>query len=467
MKSNKLSLKLGRSLNLINDGPNTPVDQMVKTPLEAPKAPPQFYSQPVYNESDDILADSEDGRRLQFSINFTFQFDQLLMSVYQDVLAKPTTTPFLGKVPPSGLVSRVSEQTMHGLIQSFGGNGVGIGGPGGVVGNPPCYDQQQMINKEFLAEDRLRAVLMQLIRKRLIELCTNQNREFTTIGYEDGGRRHSSIGCLSLTEANIASCAGGQRSASSSLSLRKQSLTRHNSCSLNNPCGGNCSWLHVGNINGVRGPGGGSVGSSPQYDQNSLGAANRSTDSSATVPDFVSPSFISRSAGSQTGSAGTSNGGFNSMMMEYQNYQTPPDSTKSSTSTEWTPPNSYHIVHNNSDPPGVGTEGDYFTGRIVRSNSSANSDNNFSLPLSVNTDHANYQALASINGEPYFETLDSPFMSNTTQNDESGLLHSSLPVLSMKNRSPIENAERKDSLGSHFSLSEKKRESLRLKRGIH
>lgn len=122
---------------------------------------------------------------------------------------------------------------------------------------------------------------------------------------------------------------------------------------------------------------------------------------------------------------------------------------------------------------------------MQRSRSSSRG-NNLPQALNINTDMSNLQALNSLQGNSgnskYVQpglSLDSPFLSATTPGDEyfSGPLFANpsnnltTAVISAGSNS-VENAEAggdtsKANLPNQYSLSEKKRDSLKMKRGIH
>lgn len=525
-KNMNLLLKLNKSLTNIQDsGPFTPLDQTLKTPIDPPNyfnqgfmppgAPylqsfhhnnhPQqqqahpVYGNPHYNESDDILTDVDENEALKssknYSLNFTANFDHLVMTVYSHILSLPTTTPFSGSIPPSGLVSKVANETMVNLINDTHNK------------ENPCYDQQQIINHEMLNNSSYQPIFLQLIRKRLLELCANKNdlnklplSTSITISHTSNGPiisnatstgghnpygsgstnpyntnfKQSSISNLSLTDLNISNYQQQQqqqqhqqqhqqnRSRAPSVNLRKQSLTRNNSYSNGN------NWLHVGNLNTIKHP-------------------NESTDSLQSMQDFVPQPFINRSDPNSTGGSGSSgssgvgltptNQGFSQMMMDYQ---TPPASNKSSFST---PPsnnlqlsNQHVLVQGNHNNMPSAMDFDDFNFNNNSGSSRLNSKQiNFPKPLTINTDNANLQALHSLTGN--VDTLDSPFMSATTPSEDfqmmmhapqtptgitnanNGFLNNSIP------ESP--NEEDRHLPFNKVSLSEKKRDSLKLKRGIH
>ena len=241
------------------------------------------------------------------------------------------------------------------------------------------------------------------------------------------------------------------RSRSSSINLRKQSLTRNNS---NN-------WLHVGNINNLRPSG------NPDF--------NMSTDSLQSFQDFVPQSIINRTSNGSGNANVTNNsnnlvssssnvGQLNSMMMDY--HITPPTSHKGSISSTNLP---YNIVHN---PCTSDSEEFQF---LQRSRSSSRG-NNLPQALNINTDMSNLQALNSLQGNSgnskYVQpglSLDSPFLSATTPGDEyfSGPLFANpsnnlTTAAICAGSNSVENAEAggdtsKANLPNQYSLSEKKR----------
>ncbi|KAK6458935.1 DNA-binding proteins Bright/BRCAA1/RBP1 [Scheffersomyces xylosifermentans] len=535
MINKKLNLKLNLNKSLSNlsnpDGgapPFTPLDQTMKTPIEAPFganhhgesqqgfyfAPPvtqaskqdTIYSNPHYSESDDILTDIDEPSfgsfktTRNYTLSFTQSFDQLVLSVYSHFLSLPTTTPFSGITPPSGLVSKVANETMSKLIANTS------------LSNPPLYDHQSIINADYLRNHSYQPIFLQLIRKRLIDLClfnsssnshssnainnsTNTNTaklpESTTISVTSTGNgilnssgaglRQSSISNLSLNELNISNyntnnaTGNATRSRSSSLSLRKQSLTRNNSYTNNN-------WLHVGNINSIR-PNGHPMPNGENF--------NISTDSLQSMQDYVPQSFINRSANNNI-SPNQSN--FNSMMMDYT---TPPNSNKGSVSgPTMTPPYSNGNVLQNNMQSGHNIndyeELIYYQQQFQQARSrSSSSTNPFPHPLTINTEVANTQAFGamrdittpgaapSLRGNPNNLALDSPFMSGSALSEECGYFcegfqqPSSNSTASPMTESPTGSNEPtladsgRINLPGQFSLSEKKRDSLKMKRGIH
>lgn len=518
-KKLNLSLKLNKLLSNVaaHDGPFTPLEQTLRTPVDAPHAtyfppqPQQMYSNPQYNESDDILTDIDEPAfgsfktTKNYTVSFTHAFDQLVMGVYSRILSLPTTTPFLGAIPPSGLVSKVANETMAGLVSSSDVMGA-------------IYDHHAVISPDNLRNSHYQPIFLQLIRKRLLDLCQFHGRvvehglerslaSSTSISITVAGgngaptnasiyntnTRQTSILNLPLTDLNISAVSGSgaqARSRLSSMSLRKQSLTRNNSYLGTN-------WLHIGNLNNIRPTGN--------------AENNMSTDSLQLMQDFVPQSFINRLAGQgglqpphvavhgahmglQPPPQGpqlnqshpqqtTPTNGFNSMMMDYQ---TPPSSAKGLFSAASTPLLAQLNIHIVQTPTNSHDMDDFlFT---LRSRLSSRGNGAFPHPLTINTEHANIQG----------PTLDLPFMLATTPLDDysyfmscaggsggsAGINTGSLSSLvtstssQMSNypipESPVETlqdstqaANNKINLPSQFSLSEKKRDSLKLKRGIH
>lgn len=541
-----LSLKMNKSFPTAPDAPFTPIDQTLCTPVDPPNQmlyfpppPPasSFYNNPQCNESDDILTDVDEPQNRvmrSYSVSFTPLFDQLVMNIYSHILSLPTTTPFLGTVPPSGLVSRVANETIHSLIK----NTAADQGPA-----PPVYDTQSMLNYDHLKNQSYQPIILQLIRKRLIDLCSVQHRtsssglpqitsvqvpvpvqasgNFTPASqmtqqhnqppafsnpqavYNGLGLRQLSISNLLLNEQNVSNFQSQQlaqaaqaaqvaalnnsRLRLSSLSLRKHSLTRNNSYSGSN-------WLHVGNVLNIR-PN--ALGMNPEF-----GASNESLQ---LMHDFVPQAFITRLGNSlanlnqPAGNWGPANG-FNSMMLDYQ---TPPSSAKSSILLGSTPSS---VVSNRDNlclnGAAAAAEYEEFTQQLMRLRSSSRGtamNGLFPKPLTINTEapnfllnmtngamHGNFNGTNGAGQNGIGETLNSPFVSATTPLEDVGYFGSGnlagsgnvLPGLhglrtgpliaeSPGKDVPITNGNNKINLPGQFSLSEKKRDSLKLKRGIH
>lgn len=450
----------------MSDAPFTPVEQTLRTPVEQPNGyfSQSFYSNPQANESDDVLTDADESSKVvrNYSLSFTPVFDQLVLGIYSHILLQPTTTPFLGSIPPLGLVSRVANETFQSLVRHMSSD------------NAPVYDANCVLSQDHLRNHIHQPIILQLIRKRLLDLCSGlrvppgaPTQVLVAVSAPNAGLglRQLLILNLLLSELNVSafqSTNSSTRLRSSSLNLRKHSLTRNNSYSGSN-------WLHVGNVQGGR------LGMNPE-----LGA---STDSLQLMHDYVPQAFI-RLAGSLASlqnAAWPSNPapGFHSMMMDYQ---TPPTSNKSSVSMGSTPPS----TSSNRDTlcmqtPGSGSETEDFGPLLLRlrSLSRGTTGGSFPRPLTINTD-AHGVGSAHINGYGNTgEALHSPFISAVTPNEEMCyfggnplVLGNVLPNLSglrsgpLIPESPVKDGA-KVSIPGQFSLSEKKRDSLKLKRGIH
>lgn len=533
-----LSLKMNKSFAILpTDAPFTPVEQTLRTPVDPPNQmsyfpqppAPTLYSNPQYNESDDILTDIDEPTpkaMRNYSVSFTPLFDTLVMNVYSHIVSLPTTTPFLGSVPPSGLVSRVANETFHSLIKNTAAD------------NSAVYDTQSTLSHDHLKNHAYQPIFLQLIRKRLIDLCAVQRPsnvplpqitsvqvpvpsgagQVVTSGsqasngsfnggfygsnatnaanaaphsvYNGSGLRQLSISNLLLNEQNVSNynqllaqaaqmvALNNSRLRLSSLNLRKHSLTRNNSYSGSN-------WLHVGNVQNIRSNGANTLGMNPEF--------GASSDSLQLMHDYVPQAFIRQGAllASLTQSGGNWNQsvpatGFNSMMLDYQ---TPSSSVKSSI-----------LLGSNRDAISLSSQGamsdcEECTPLIMRSRSLSrgNVGGLFPKPLTINTDTSGYgmPQVGSIgqgsNGAVLGETLDSPFVSATIPTEDVGYFGANGQTSSLGNllpslnglRSgplipespgkdvPMANGNNKINLPGQFSLSEKKRDSLKLKRGIH
>lgn len=548
-----LSLKMNKSLALPpTDAPFTPVEQTLRTPVDPPNQmsyfpqppAPTLYSNPQYNESDDILTDIDEPTpkaMRNYSVSFTPLFDSLVMNVYSHIVSLPTTTPFLGSVPPSGLVSRVANETFHSLIKNT------------AVDNYAVYDTQSMLSHDHLKNHAYQPIFLQLIRKRLIDLCSVQrlsnmplpqitsvqvpvpsgagqgvtagsqasNGSFNGANgsfngssygsnaanaaphsvYNGSGLRQLSISNLLLNEQNVTNynqllaqaaqmvALNNSRLRLSSLNLRKHSLTRNNSYSGNN-------WLHVGNVQNIRPNAPNTLGMNPEF--------GASSDSLQLMHDYVPQAFIRQGVllASLTLAGGSWNQGvpatgFNSMMLDYQ---TPSSSVKSSI-----------LLGSSGNRDAVSlssqvaaSDCEECTQLIMRSRSLSrgNVGGLFPKPLTINTDTSGFVlnglpqvgSIGSIgsNGQGSYgavlgETLHSPFVSATIPtedvgyfgaNGQSSSLGNILPSLNGLRSGPLipespgkdvpmANGNNKINLPGQFSLSEKKRDSLKLKRGIH
>lgn len=481
-----------------------------------------FYHHPAHAESDDILTDVDEpllGPKLlkSYSLTFTPLFDQLVLGIYSDIMLLPTTTPFLGCVPPLGLVSRVANETMLSLMKNN-------------TEQAPLYDTQCVLSLDYLKNHTYQPIILLLIRKRFIDLCSaqrsssshppsippstsvqvpsniNPNWGNTASNGNSGngvygvvGMRQLSILNLLLNELNVASyqqqpslaaqAAALSRLRSSSFNLRKHSLTRNNSYNGSN-------WLHVGNLSNIR----------PNANLGMHGDQNNSTDSLQLMHDYVPRAFILRAVAAPLSNLhqslnpclGPAPGGFNSMMLDYQ---TPPSSSKSSFSSGSTPLNTFPNSYLQPAPgsAGSGSEMDETDLEPLRSRSSSRGNGlngSFPRPLTINTDtcnllqNVNMHIPGGLSGPSSLgagEALNSPFLSATTPSEEhgyflgptlssgiigtlpstGGLRNGPLMQESPVRESAMANGNNKINLPGQFSLSEKKRDSLKMKRGIH
>lgn len=537
-----LSLKVNKSF-VAADAPFTPIDQTLRTPMDPPNQmsyfpqppPPTLYSNPLYNESDDILTDVDEPNTKamrNYSVSFTPLFDTLVMNIYSHIVSLPTTTPFLGTVPPSGLASRVANETFHNLIKNTASDASAM------------YDTHSLLSHDHLKNHAYQPIFLQLIRKRLIDLCSVQrpssvplpqitsvqvpvpsgpgvssgsqppngsfgashgasssigsigsigsmgsmgsmgsfNANATNSVYNGLGMRQLSISNLLLNEQNVSNynqqlaqaaqmvALNNSRLRLSSLNLRKQSLTRNNSYSGTN-------WLHVGNVQNIRSNG---LGMNPEF--------GASSESLQLMNDYVPQAFIRLGAllANLTLAGGNWNQsipatGFNSMMLDYQ---TPPSSGKSSILLGSTPSSAGANRDANSFNAQAASDYEEFNHMLMRSRSSSrgNVGGLFPKPLTINTDASSF-ALSMQNGAAFGDTLNSPFVSATIPTEDGGFFGPSslgnvLPGLTGLRSGPLipespgkdvpmANGNNKINLPGQFSLSEKKRDSLKLKRGIH
>lgn len=384
-----LSLKLNRVVgSLHSSSPQTPIEQTLSTPTAAPANAFNYPRNAINSlsylsvalqnciprsaldgDDDDILTDIDEpqiqgaaatalgasggagggsSKSIKtYTVFFTPRFDELLVNNYQQIQSIPTNTPFLGSIPPSGLVGKIASETISTMINAFS---CGSSNPDAC--KIPQFDFQSIITKEYLLDPLLQPVFSQLVRKRLLDLCASCNPnsveyplaragprkdsdlssfssrclpDSTSVdvissangvtitssshGSNNAKRHHASISNLSLNEININNCKANNpalinqdlfhsRSRSSSLSLRKQSLTRNNSTN-----SASTSWLHVGNIPGVR-PHSNSINSCSLLHHS--GSGSISSDSLHSIQDYTSTPFVNRVGGYQTPQLGNS-----------------------------------------------------------------------------------------------------------------------------------------------------------------
>ncbi|MCH0628724.1 hypothetical protein JNB11_01895 [Kocuria palustris] len=418
----KLSLKFNKLLTNVqaNDAPFTPVAQTISTPVEqlAGQQGGYFgYQNPQYNESDDILPGHDLDTKV-YTLSFTNEFDQMVLSVYSDIVSRPTTTPFSGVVPPLGIALIVSNETLN-MIRDTNNDFF------------PC-DTQSIMTPDVLRDDQLAPVFLQLIRKRLIELCISHSRSqnppnITTVTVSGQGKSFSStskmynISNLSLNELNISNynSTASVPPQLNRLRLRLLKLSRHNSN----------TWLHVGNISSIKN-------------------ANMSTDS---FTDYVPQLYINRLANSC---------GLNSV----GNLDcTPPQALKPPQST---PP---QLLQSLQQQLGDLDEFTFFNQHhpparlpFMHDQSPRLDPESLVLRTSLIGGQSSMMAV---------DTLDLPFML-TIGAGETGYFSNGFqppPLLSLNNvsLSPLKEENDKVGLPYSYSLSEKKRDSLKMKRGIH
>ncbi|ODQ82750.1 hypothetical protein BABINDRAFT_159266 [Babjeviella inositovora NRRL Y-12698] len=169
---------------------------------------------------------------VDYTVTFSAKFDRVLMRDYEQIINDPQSTPFHGKIPPSGLVSGLTKRVLAQLI-------------------PSTPDNQSDALEEFrgyftsanspdiimeLFENK--PLLLALIRKRLLDTCTGQSLDSTMIQMPG--------------PSSSASRFSGLSDPLHSLSLlRLNSLSRNSSFSGVGNLGrqhSNSSWLHVGNF---------------------------------------------------------------------------------------------------------------------------------------------------------------------------------------------------------------------------
>ncbi|KAG5420980.1 hypothetical protein I9W82_000070 [Candida metapsilosis] len=312
------------------------------------------------------------------------------------------------------------------------------------------------------------------------------------------GMKNTSISNLSLNEMNLMNYNAQQqqqaqaqnqasnasiRSRSSSLNLRKQSLTRNNS---NN-------WLHVGNIHSLR----------PRN-------SNASTVSLDCVP--IQANLFNGGGFSNGASANSTPPQSAGIQTQYQSNYFPQQPISAGgnvqpQTTYFPPPNSqeYQNMNSMSAPfnlPPAPPPPFLQRSRSSTSGSGSGCGNGPSVPYHLNTESANAQALNSLNGRSSFNangtsntagfSLDSPFEPNShqfSQPSQSPQNWTAQPCAQQYQQFQQPQLQRQSSLSSqssmqddsvmdearfnsnfntnYVSLSEKKRDSLKLKRGMH
>lgn len=511
-----LSIKVAKPVGIVPDAPFTPVDQTLHTPIDVPKLNSYFpisnsqgvnngsiYSNAAYSESEDILTDVDEssGPNISrtYSLCFTPQFDDLLMKLYTSIILLPTITPFLGNIPPLGIVSRVATEVMTTLSKMFSSPEYDMA--------QPTFDTQEIINKERLRNAAFKHILLLLVRRRLIDLCaaqfnpycpnyTQQLTEPTSTlilmsalssngssGNGFGSSVYGSMGWNPLSMSNLLlNEQAPPRLRSSSLNLRKQSLSRVNSCSAS-------SWLHIGSITSARSNHGPTFNMNPDL--------NGSTDSIQLMHDYVSASVIPRTVNNNTSSMASSTSTSNSFghgIASIPDVQTPPGVTKAPFGFDTiTPPTNFR--RDSSGPLAQKLVFDTDRPLLTRSRSSSRGGfrGQYPVPLTLNTDYSSLNN-GSSGGSGHLDlefALNSPFVSAISLADDFnhhfGVHANALDAISANSieesqtnglrsgrlipDSPVlENQAQTPNHRSHlaeFSLSERKRDSLKLKRGIH
>lgn len=508
-----LSIKVANPVSVPPDTPFTPVDRTLHTPSEVPKLNSYFpvssqngnsdsvYSNSAYSESEDILTDIDEptGSNVSrtYSLTFTPQFDNMLMKIYSNVILLPTIAPFLGNIPPLGIVSRVATELINTLAKTLSSLEYDMA--------QATFDAQDIITKERLRNAAFKHILLMLVRRRLIDLCSAQFNPYcpnytpqlteptSTLvlmsalasGSAGNGFASSVYGSMGWNPLHISSLLLNEQTAprlrSSSLHLRKQSLSRVNSCSTS-------SWLHIGSITNSR------SGHVPTFSLNP--EMNGSTDSILLMHDYVSSSVIPRSSNSQNSNnlnnSNSSSNTFGHGIANMMDVQTPPSTVKGPFAFDTiTPPAN---VRRDSGPPAqkLFFESERPLFGLTRSSSHCGMRGQQHGALTLNMDFMNVNGPMPIHEpvEPVF-TLDSPFASATCLVDElsnhfsgqSGALDASSVQLTddslgggLRNgrlipESPVSDQTQlhshRTNLATEFALSERKRDSLKLKRGIH
>lgn len=480
-----LSIKVVKPVANLPDAPFTPVDRTLQTPIEVPplnsyfstsdKNSASLNSNATYSESEDVLTDVDEAAgpnvSQTYSLTFTPQFDQFLMQIYTQIILLPTITPFLGNVPPLGIVSKVASEAMANLLARFTSPDAAT--------PPPVFDAQKIINKDRLQNAAFKHILLLLIRRRLLDLCSALFNQFcpsytpqlleptsvlivmsllTSNGLSAngcGGSLYGSMGWNPLSTCSLLSGdLGAPRLLSSSLNLRKQSLSRVNSCSAS-------SWLHVGAISGTR----------PNHTQSFTRDYDGSTDSLQLMHDYVPASVIPRS----TAAGAASNPHNSALSMSFgrgpgMGTQTPPGIVR--------PP---FALDTPTPPVNVGRDSGFHGQKLF-----------FESERPCLTRRTHPGALTIAPDGPGFGSsqidadfaLDSPFASSSsvsekcnhfspqtsalgasscTSADDGGRLRSGRLI----SESPVEDCQTQSHRANGFSLSERQRDSLKLKRGIH
>ncbi|KAI5967675.1 hypothetical protein CANMA_002855 [Candida margitis] len=420
----------------LNSQPYTPIDQTLKTPLEAPGQypfnPPPLHHQNSYNNQNTIQQ-QQSQQQGQFNQNSSF-YQNPQYSDSDDILTDIDDP----------------EASNDGNNSSAGTNNTSLK-------RPPYPMANGMKNTS------------------ISNLSLN---EMNLMNYNAQQQQAQAQGQVQPSNASI-------RSRSSSLNLRKQSLTRNNS---NN-------WLHVGNIHSLR----------PRN-------SNASTDSLDCVP-IQTNLFNGGGGGSSANSTPPQSAGIQSQSQSNYFPQQPLSigGTIQTQTAYFPPPPPSEQPHVNQEYPAMTSSPFVLPSApppfLQRSRSGGGAGAGPSVPYHLNTESANAQALNSLNGRSSFNpntgfALDSPFepqpphqhpqphqqqswssqpcgqqyaqqySQQYSQQRASSLSsqssQSSSISMSMQDDAPMDEARFNSNFNTNYvSLSEKKRDSLKLKRGMH
>jgi hypothetical protein len=101
------------STNSYGQTPLTPVGQTITTPTSTSR---RFMLHRLNSISSVGTSDDDDSRqslKLDSFLEWPKVDDDILMTVYQAYIDNPTSAPFAGRIPPSGLIHQVAKATLH------------------------------------------------------------------------------------------------------------------------------------------------------------------------------------------------------------------------------------------------------------------------------------------------------------------------------------------------------------------
>lgn len=103
----------GSSSPVLSPSPETPLGQIVFNPGQPRTMIQRFnsVSSTATSWSDDQSEDSTRPVNMFSDAYWPQEDDDLLLKVYQDYTDNPTVAPFAGRIPPSGIVHRVAQET--------------------------------------------------------------------------------------------------------------------------------------------------------------------------------------------------------------------------------------------------------------------------------------------------------------------------------------------------------------------